>query len=216
LKIVILRKKEGMPMTSLLDRLSAERNRRFVGRGQELELFLHAIASPELPFHILHVFGPGGVGKTTLMQQFLRFSERSKIPVIYVEGRNISCHTGYFHHTTPEDLSADPGAIASWQYLQNHAPLRPTEGATIFRFWMARDTYQVVSPTQEQAAELLDLPFRVTSPMSNKLPILQMSVAGFSSFLVLLAKNIIYSQETPAECGVQVSNALFPSFWFEC
>ncbi|MGI2908324.1 AAA family ATPase [Tolypothrix sp. VBCCA 56010] len=76
-------------MTSLLQRLSAERNRRFVGRGRELELFHHAIASPELPFHILHVFGPGGVGKTTLMQQFLRFCEQSKISTIYVEARNI-------------------------------------------------------------------------------------------------------------------------------
>ncbi|WP_138505388.1 ATP-binding protein [Nostoc sp. PA-18-2419] len=76
-------------MTSLLQRLSAERNRKFVGRERELELFLDAIASRELPFHILHVFGPGGVGKTTLMQQFLRFCERSKISTIYVEGRNI-------------------------------------------------------------------------------------------------------------------------------
>lgn len=78
-----------MPMTSLLQRLSAERNRRFVGRERELELFLDAIASRELPFHILHVFGPGGVGKTTLMQQFLRFCEQSKISTIYVEARNI-------------------------------------------------------------------------------------------------------------------------------
>ncbi|MHC5722318.1 MAG: ATP-binding protein, partial [Nostoc sp.] len=46
------------------------------------------------------------------------------------------------HTATVEDLSADPGALASWQYLQTHAPLRPSEGATIFRFWMARDTYQ--------------------------------------------------------------------------
>ncbi len=76
-------------MTSLLQRLSAERNRRFVGRGREVELFRHAIASTELPFHILHVFGPGGVGKTTLIQQFLRFCEQSKISTIYVEGRNI-------------------------------------------------------------------------------------------------------------------------------
>jgi hypothetical protein len=76
-------------MTSLLERLNAERNSRFVGRVRELELFRHAIAEPELPFHILHVFAPGGVGKTTLMQQFLRFSEQSKIPVIYIEARNI-------------------------------------------------------------------------------------------------------------------------------
>jgi nitrogen regulatory protein PII-like uncharacterized protein len=52
------------------------------------------------------------------------------------------------HEVDQEDLKVDPGAIASWQYLQNHAPLRPNEGATIFRFWMARDTYQAVSPTQ--------------------------------------------------------------------
>ncbi len=52
------------------------------------------------------------------------------------------------HTATAEDLKADPGALASWQYLQTHAPLRPNEGATIFRFWMARDTYQIVSPTQ--------------------------------------------------------------------
>jgi hypothetical protein len=39
-----------MPMTSLLQRLSAERNRRFVGRGRELELFHHAIASQNYLF----------------------------------------------------------------------------------------------------------------------------------------------------------------------
>ncbi|WP_208344694.1 hypothetical protein [Aetokthonos hydrillicola] len=47
-----------------------------------------------------------------------------------------------------EDIKSDPGAIAAWEYLQTHAPLRPQEGATIFRFWMARDTYQATSPTQ--------------------------------------------------------------------
>ncbi len=83
-------------MTSLLERLSAERNRKFVGRGRELELFLQAIASPELPFHILQVFCPGGVGKTALMQQFLRFSEQSKIPAIYVEARNIEAASESF------------------------------------------------------------------------------------------------------------------------
>lgn len=51
-------------------------------------------------------------------------------------------------HQSSEDLQADPGAVATWNYLQTHAPLRPNEGATLFRFWMARDTYQAVSPTQ--------------------------------------------------------------------
>ena len=45
-------------------------------------------------------------------------------------------------------MSADPAAHQAWIYLQNHVPLRRNEGATLFRFWMARDTYQAVSPTQ--------------------------------------------------------------------
>lgn len=49
---------------------------------------------------------------------------------------------------TPEDIEADPGAIACWQYLKQYALLRPGEGATLFRFWMAKETYQDVSPTQ--------------------------------------------------------------------
>lgn len=49
---------------------------------------------------------------------------------------------------TVEDRAADPAAQQAWAYLQTHTPLRPGEHATMFRFWMARDTYQEVSPVQ--------------------------------------------------------------------
>ncbi|MDQ3812874.1 MAG: ATP-binding protein, partial [Armatimonadota bacterium] len=52
------------------------------------------------------------------------------------------------HEATPEDRRIDPGAEAAWRYLQEKAPLRPGEEATFFRFWMARDSYQDVSPVQ--------------------------------------------------------------------
>jgi hypothetical protein len=52
------------------------------------------------------------------------------------------------HQASESDLQSDPAAIAAWKYLQKHSPLRPGEGASLFRFWMARDTYQDVSPTQ--------------------------------------------------------------------
>jgi hypothetical protein len=48
----------------------------------------------------------------------------------------------------PADLEVDPAVKASWDYLQNQVPLRPGEAATLFRFWMASDTYQAVSPIQ--------------------------------------------------------------------
>ncbi len=52
------------------------------------------------------------------------------------------------HQTNAADLDNDPALLAAWQYMIHHAPLRPNEQATLFRFWMARDTYQAVSPVQ--------------------------------------------------------------------
>jgi hypothetical protein len=46
------------------------------------------------------------------------------------------------------DIEVDPAVRSAWRYLQNHAPLRVGEIATLFRFWMASDTYQSVSPVQ--------------------------------------------------------------------
>lgn len=76
-------------MPSLGTRLSIERNRRFVGRVQELSLFQSAIASTELPFNILYIFGPGGVGKTTLGVQCMRVCEQLDVSYISIEARNL-------------------------------------------------------------------------------------------------------------------------------
>lgn len=48
----------------------------------------------------------------------------------------------------PDDEAADPALGAVGGYLRRHAPLRPGEAATLFRFWLARETYQAVSPVQ--------------------------------------------------------------------
>jgi hypothetical protein len=52
------------------------------------------------------------------------------------------------HRANPADLQLDPATQAAWQYLQRHAPLRPGEHATLFRFWLAQETYQAVSTAQ--------------------------------------------------------------------
>jgi len=48
----------------------------------------------------------------------------------------------------PADLDADPALRRGKRYLDLHAPLRPGERDTFFSFWMAKDTYQDVSPIQ--------------------------------------------------------------------
>jgi hypothetical protein len=52
------------------------------------------------------------------------------------------------HETSAEEMDADPAVDAAWRYLERNAPLRSGEKATLFRFWMARDTYQAVSAMQ--------------------------------------------------------------------
>lgn len=76
-------------MARLADRLMEERHRRFVGRADELRLFGDAVTAAELPFHVLHVHGPGGVGKTTLLHEFLRVCAREQVPATYLDARNI-------------------------------------------------------------------------------------------------------------------------------
>jgi hypothetical protein len=49
---------------------------------------------------------------------------------------------------TEEDLEIDPAVKTACAYLRRRAPLRGSELALHFRFWMAEKTYQGVSPTQ--------------------------------------------------------------------
>jgi MoxR-like ATPase len=55
---------------TLGDLLASRRRRRFVGRASEIELFRVALESPEPPFLVLHVHGPAGIGKTSLLEVF--------------------------------------------------------------------------------------------------------------------------------------------------
>jgi hypothetical protein len=68
----------------LAEHLSTERHRQFVGRGDELALFQSALAAAELPFFVLHVVGPGGVGKTALLGEFVYLCEQAQKMAIYV------------------------------------------------------------------------------------------------------------------------------------
>ncbi|MDN5934518.1 MAG: ATP-binding protein, partial [Pseudonocardia sp.] len=60
-----------MERTRVADRVRAVRGLRFVGRHTERELFRQAVeAQGEPPFTVLHVHGPGGIGKSALLRVF--------------------------------------------------------------------------------------------------------------------------------------------------
>ncbi len=54
------------------------------------------------------------------------------------------------HETSQADGARDQAVRAVKEYLEQHAPLRAGEQATLIRFWMDRDSYQSVSPLQSQ------------------------------------------------------------------
>ena len=66
--------------SGLAGRLSRERQRRFVGRLAERDLFRSAVTADELPFNVLYVYGPGGVGKTALLREFAYACNQEDIP----------------------------------------------------------------------------------------------------------------------------------------
>ena len=120
---------------SLADRLTEARHTHFVGRDGELSVFESALRAELLPFYILHIFGPGGVGKTTLLQEFAILSERHGARPIYLDARHI-------------DLSPD-AFIKSLSTLLGHhngASIPDLLDASPQRTVILIDTYEVLTP----------------------------------------------------------------------
>lgn len=77
-------------MTALLaDRLAAARRSRLVKRVAECALFQSALSAAQLPFHLLYMLGPGGVGKTTLLHEFIHLADTAQVAHAYLDGRNL-------------------------------------------------------------------------------------------------------------------------------
>jgi hypothetical protein len=73
----------------LEDHLITARKTRFVGRTAERDLFRSALLAAELPFHVLYTFGPGGVGKTTLLAELVDLCAEVNVPFLRLDGRDI-------------------------------------------------------------------------------------------------------------------------------
>jgi hypothetical protein len=75
--------------TSLHDTLRQNLRAGLVGRDAERAAFAGALAAGRLPFHVVHVFGPGGVGKTTLLHEFERVAAEAGVPAALLDLRDV-------------------------------------------------------------------------------------------------------------------------------
>jgi hypothetical protein len=74
---------------TLGDLLAAHRRRRFVGRTSEVELFQLALESPDPPFLLLHIHGPPGIGKTSLLDVLAGLAADAGARVVRLNGRDL-------------------------------------------------------------------------------------------------------------------------------
>jgi hypothetical protein len=127
----------------LADRLNAERHRRFVGRTAERAFFQSTLAADEPPFNVLYIFGPGGVGKTTLLREFAGICRGEGLQASYVDARNL-------------DPSPDSFMGALWSALgiaEQDSPFEALASRSEFRVVMV-DTYENLAPLNAWISEV--------------------------------------------------------------
>ncbi|MGN6809450.1 MAG: ATP-binding protein, partial [Thermomicrobiales bacterium] len=145
----------------LADRLLAARHRRFVGRAAELGLFDTALAASELPFSVLHVDGPGGVGKTTLLNTVAAACERRGVAVARLDGRDIDSVPDAFLGALAGSLGVAAGDAL------DRALLAPAARRVILV-----DTYEMLTPLDGWLREtwLPQLPETVLVVLAGRQP----------------------------------------------
>jgi hypothetical protein len=80
----------GAPEARLSEALDDARERGFVGRAAELASFADALEGSS-DVRVLFVHGPGGIGKTTLLDAFARRARAAGRAVRYLDGRDLEC-----------------------------------------------------------------------------------------------------------------------------
>lgn len=76
-------------MGALGELLAARSRDRFVGRTAEIELFRHALDSIDVPFSVLHLHGPAGIGKTSLLNVLAVAATEEEATVVRLDGRGL-------------------------------------------------------------------------------------------------------------------------------
>jgi hypothetical protein len=79
---------------SIGDVLDARRRRRLVGRRAELELFGSALASGASDLVVLYLHGPGGIGKTSLLDAFTEVATEHGAAVVRLDARELAATPG--------------------------------------------------------------------------------------------------------------------------
>jgi hypothetical protein len=99
----------------MADRLGQIRQSRFVGRLSELGFFQSLLLAPEPAILLLSLAGPGGIGKTSLLQAWMQQAARVGRPLVLIDGRQIAPHPPAFVQAIGQQLGlAEPTSEQIW------------------------------------------------------------------------------------------------------
>ncbi len=175
-------------MPHLSNHLSAARRRRFIGRTAEQTLFESALTAPELPFFLLYVYGPGGVGKTSLLGRFAGLAEQAGVMALSIDARNFEPTPEAFQASLCLMLGVAPG----------HAPAEVLASQPK-RAVLLIDTCELLSPLDDwlRNAFLPELPSSVLTVVASRYPpaLAWRADPGWQPFLRVLPLHNL----TPAE-----------------
>lgn len=151
-KLATPRKISELPVERLGEALERERERQFVGREGELAMFERMLAGCP-PFHVLLIHGPGGIGKSTLLDAMQRKARARGLAVIHLDAR---------------DLPGDGRSLKrSFRHSVGSASVAPGDTAVLLV-----DNFEALAPVEPWFRETLlaDLPgrFRVVLAMRRQ------------------------------------------------
>lgn len=122
--------------TTLADRLREQRRRQFVGRTDEKKTVRSALEAKELPFLLFFGYGPGGVGKTSLLREFSAIAEEAGVRVFSIDARFVppnpeGCEWALMHATgaaSPDEAREKLATQRSVLFLDTFELLHTLEG----------------------------------------------------------------------------------------
>ncbi|MCB9135829.1 MAG: AAA family ATPase [Anaerolineales bacterium] len=146
----------------LADYLNTARRAHFVGRETERQFFREAIQADSPPFFVLSLYGPGGIGKSTLLREFGRIAEEAGWLAIYFDARNIEPLPEIFTNT-----------LARYLDLPTGENLIAFITARSKRILLMVDTYETLAPLDDWLREhfLPQLPENVLIVLSGRNPL---------------------------------------------